>query len=114
MRTVARMTTIPESFLTEPSTLGRKKELDQLESLGMIRRVKKSEATGSTHVRMKIITQNKGDGAGDLVSMVNQYERHDVFAGTPAMKVFRMLIAKAVTVTQNTGIEDRRNHGIGS
>ena len=28
---------------------------------------------------------------------VNQHERHDVFAGTPAMKVFRMLIAKAAS-----------------
>ena len=28
---------------------------------------------------------------------VNHYERHDVFAGTPALKVFRMLIAKAAS-----------------
>ena len=27
----------------------------------------------------------------------NQYERYDVFAGTPALKVFRMLIAKATS-----------------
>ena len=26
---------------------------------------------------------------------VNHYERHDVFAGTPALKVFRMLFAEA-------------------
>ena len=29
--------------------------------------------------------------------MVNQYERHDVFAGTLALKVFCMLIAKAAS-----------------
>ena len=28
---------------------------------------------------------------------VNQYERHDVFAGTPALKVFRMLISEAAS-----------------
>ena len=28
---------------------------------------------------------------------VNQYERFDVCAGTPALKVFRMLIAKAAS-----------------
>ena len=33
-----------------------------------------------------------------LVSIeVHQYERHDVFAGIPALKVFRMLIAKAAS-----------------
>ena len=49
----------------------------------MIRRVKKSEATDGTHVRMKINAHNKGDLVRwTLVSMeVNQYERHDVFAG---------------------------------
>ena len=36
---------------------GRKKELDQLESFGVIRR----EATDGIHVRMKIIAHNKGD-----------------------------------------------------
>ena len=29
--------------------------------------------------------------------MVNHYERHDVFAGTPALKGFRVLIAKATS-----------------
>ena len=28
---------------------------------------------------------------------VNQYERHDVFAGAPALKVFRMLISEAAS-----------------
>ena len=28
---------------------------------------------------------------------VNQYERHNVFAGTPALKVFRMLIEEAAS-----------------
>ena len=72
---------------------GRKKELDQLESFRVIRRVKKSEATDGAHVR------NKGDLVRwRLVSMeVNHYERHDVFAGTPVLKVFRMLIAKAAS-----------------
>ena len=65
----------------------------------MIRRVKKSEATDGTHVRMKIIAHKKGDFVRwRLVSMeVNQYERHDVFAGTPALKVFRTLIATAAS-----------------
>ena len=73
---------------------GRKKELDQLESVGVIRR----EATDGIHVRTKIIAHNKGDLVRwRLVSMVNQYERHDVFAGTPALKVFRVLIAKAAS-----------------
>ena len=87
---------------------GRKKELDQLESFGVIRGIKKSEATDGTHVRMKIIAHNKSDLVRwRLVSMeVNQHERHDVFAGTPALKVFRMLIGKnrQVNVTQNTVI----------
>ena len=38
---------------------GRKKELDQLESFGVVRRVKKNEATDGAHVRMKIIAHNK-------------------------------------------------------
>ena len=38
---------------------GRKRELDQLESSGVIRGIKKSEATDGTHVRMKIIAHNK-------------------------------------------------------
>ena len=48
---------------------------------------------------MKIIAHNKGDLVRwRLVSMeVNHYERHDVFAGIPALKVFRMLIAKAAS-----------------
>ena len=70
---------------------GRKKErknFDQLESFGVIRRVKKSEATDRTHVRMKIIAHHKSDLVRwRLVSMeVNQYERHDVFAGTPRIE----------------------------
>ena len=73
---------------------GRKKELDQLSSFGVIRR----EAIDGIHVRMKIFAHNKVDLVRwRLVSMVNQYERHDVFAGTPALKVFRMLIAKAAS-----------------
>ena len=78
---------------------GRKKELDQLESFGVIRRVKKNEATDGAHVRMKIIAHNKGDLVRwRLISMeVNHYERHVVFAGTPVLKVFRMLIAKAAS-----------------
>ena len=65
----------------------------------MFRRVKKSEAIDGTHVRMKVIAHNRGDLVRwRLVSMeVNHYERHDVFAGTPALKVFRMLIAKAAS-----------------
>ena len=46
---------------------------------------KRSEATEGTHVRMKIIAR---------------YERHGVFAGTPALKVFRMMIAKAASQRQ--------------
>ena len=63
---------------------GRKKKLDQLKSFGVIRRVKKGEATDGTHVRKKIIARrHKGDLVRWIfVSMeVNQYERHDVFAG---------------------------------
>ena len=73
---------------------GRKKERDQLESFGVIRR----EATDGIHVRMKIVAHNKGDLVRwRLVSMVNQYQRHDVFAGTPAFKVFRMLIGESAS-----------------
>ena len=70
-----------------------------MEAFGVIRRVKKSEATDGTHVRMKVIASEKGDLVRwRLVIMeVNQYERHDVFADTPAMKVFRMLIARAAS-----------------
>ena len=52
----------------------------------MVRRVKKREATDGTHVRMKIIAHNKGDLVRwRLVSVeFNHFERHDVFAGTPA------------------------------
>ena len=67
----------------------------------------KSEAADSTHVRMKIIAHNKGDlVCWRVVSMVNQRERHDVFAGTPALKMFGMLIAKGSQSqnTQNKGI----------
>ena len=59
-----------------------------------------SEATDGAHVRMKIIAHNKKMTLvrWRLVSTeVNHYERHDVFAGTPALKVFRMLIAKAAS-----------------
>ena len=40
---------------------GRKKELDQMESFGVIRFVKKSEAIDGSHVRMKVIASEKGD-----------------------------------------------------
>ena len=82
--------------------IGRKKELDQLESFGVILR----EATDGIHVRMKIIAHNKGDLVRwRLASMeVSQNERHDVFAGTPALKVFRMLIQKAA-------IQSHTEHG---
>ena len=75
----------------------REKELDQLESFGVIRRVKKSEATDGTHVRMKIIAHNKVIlCAGDLPAWKSiQYERHEVFAGTPALKVFRIFDRKS-------------------
>ena len=33
----------------------RKKELDQMEAFGVVRRVKKSEGNDGTHVRMKVI-----------------------------------------------------------
>ena len=48
---------------------------------------------------MKVIASEKEDFVRwRLVTMeVSQYERHDVFAGTPALKVFRMLIAKAAS-----------------
>ena len=70
-----------------------------MEAFGVIRRVKKSEATDGTHVRMKVIASEKGYlVCWRLVSMeVNQYERHDVIAGTPPLTVFRMLIAKAAS-----------------
>ena len=81
---------------------GRKNDVDQREAFGVIRRVNKSEATDCTHVHMKVIGSVKGEfcaleiGQWRLVSMdVNQYKRHEVFASTPAFKVFRMLIAKS-------------------
>ena len=92
--------TIDEELLHRTKYIaGRKKELDQLESFGVTRRVKKSEATDGTHVRMKIIAHIKGDLARwRFVSMeVNHHGRHDVFAGTPALKVCRILIAKAAS-----------------
>ena len=78
---------------------GRDKELQQMEDFSVVRRVKKSEATNGKHVRMKIIASEKGDIVRwRLVSMeVNNHERPDVFAGTPSLKVFRMLIAKAAS-----------------
>ena len=78
---------------------GRKKEHDQIEAFGVIRRVKKSEATDGNHVRMKVIASEKRDLAlWRLVSMeLHQHKRHDVFAGTPALKVFRMLIASTAS-----------------
>ena len=59
--------------------------------------MKKSEATDGTHVRMKVIASEKRDLVRwrPVRMEVNQYARHDVFAGTPALKVFRMLIAKS-------------------
>ena len=78
---------------------GRTKELDQMEAFGVILRVEKSETIDNTHVRMKVIASEKGDRVRwRLVSMeVNQHERHVVFAGAPALKVFRMLVAKAAS-----------------
>ena len=60
---------------------------------------KKSEAIDGFHVRTKIIAQNEGDLVRwRFVSVeVNPYGRHDVCAGTSALKVFRMLIAKAAS-----------------
>ena len=64
---------------------GRKKELHQLESFAVIRHVKKSEATDGTHLRVKSTVHNEGDFVRwRFASLeVNQYKRHDVFAGTP-------------------------------
>ena len=54
---------------------GREKELDW-NLFGVIRRVKKSEATDGAHVRMKIIAHNRGDLVrGRLVSMEVQSPR---------------------------------------
>ena len=44
----------------------RKTELDQIEAFGVIRRVKKSEATDGPHVRMKLSASEKKGLAGDL------------------------------------------------
>ena len=78
--------------MTESSTLitGRKKEHDQLESFGVIRR----EATDGIHVRMMIIAHNRGDLVRWKSVSTNVT---DVFASTPALKVFSMLIAKAAS-----------------
>ena len=87
---------------------GRKKEFDQLESFGVIRR----EATDGIHVRMKIIAHNKGDLVRwTLVIMVNQFERHDVFAGTLALKVVRMLTVKAARHSHTEHGQDHRKPG---
>ena len=63
------------------------------------RRVKKSEAIDGTHVRMKeIASENEDFVRWILASMeVNQRERCDVFAGTQALKVCRMSIARAAS-----------------
>ena len=85
--------TIPSSCLTETCTLqDERKNLITWNLFGVVRRVKKSEAADGTHVRMKILAHNKGDLVRwRFVSMeINQYERHDVCAGTPTLKVFRM------------------------
>ena len=64
--------------MTEQSTsLVERKNLINWNLFGVFRRVKKSEAIDGAHVRIKIIAHNKGD----LV--------RDVFAGTPALKVFQ-------------------------
>ena len=49
MRTVAGMTTFPESCLTDPSTF--RVETKNL-PFGVVRRVKESEATDGAHVRI--------------------------------------------------------------
>ena len=50
---------------------GRKKEVDQKESFGVIRRVKKSEAIDGTHVRMKVIASVKGDSVRSVWRSIN-------------------------------------------
>ena len=83
---------------------GRKKKLHQLESFGVIRRVKKSEATDGTHLRVKITVHNKGDLVRwRLVSLeVNQYKRHDVFVDT----------STSVYLLQKQQVTDNANHEI--
>ena len=73
MMTVDGVITILESCLTETSTLQDERK-NQMEAFGVTRRV----------VRWRLVSIE-----------VNQHEGHDVFAGPPALKVFRMLIAKA-------------------
>ena len=73
---------------------GRKKDLDQLESFGVIRRVKKSEDTDGAHVRMKIIAHNTGDLVRLMETCQCGSQSLRTSRGTPALKVFCMLIAK--------------------
>ena len=62
MTTVAGTITLQESCSTETSTLeDERKNLTRWKLFGVVRRVKKSEATDGAHVRMKVIASEKGD-----------------------------------------------------
>ena len=90
------------SFLYEHYT-GKLWDRDKCHArhFSVIRRVKKSEANGGTHVRMAAIPSEKGDFARwRLVSIeVNQHERYDGFADTQASKVFPMSTARVASST---------------
>ena len=78
----------------------------------MVRRVKRSEATDGTHVRMKIIAHNKGDLVRwRLVSMEdNQYGRHTSIESVPHVDRKRSQSQSHRTRAS----QDHRNPGRGS
>ena len=94
--------------------VGRNEEMNQMERHGVKEEIDIADATGGKHIRGKIIAHYKKNKDGSvivrwrLVGMeINQYQRDDCFAGTPALKVFRMLVSKAASSPNSKGIHRR-------
>ena len=73
----------------------RKKGFDQMKGFSVTRRVKRSEVTDGTHVRMRAMASEKGDRVCWM--KVNQHERHEVDAGTNVLKRLQLSIAGAAS-----------------
>ena len=81
----------------------QEKEFVRMKGFSVIRRVKRCEVTDGTHVRMRAIASEEGDRVC-WMKVDDQNGRHDVDAGTHALKVFHTSIAGAASLAQSTDI----------
>ena len=94
---------------------GKAKELGKMQEHDVIDVVPRQQSRGKKAVRGKIIAHKKWDPVNEiwivrwrLVAMeFNNYERNDTFAGTPPVKMMRLLVSRSASICNRRG-EHRR------